>query len=84
MTILHTSLRWQQQNLNQTSSSRVSYGVSIMRILKKIDRVITVTDCSLLLDDTEPLPKPMLSYHRKCSVFLAWEQLHNGVFFEWA
>ena len=52
--ILHTALLWQQQNINQTSNSqqtphsspsRVSYGVSIMRILKKIVRVITAPQC---------------------------------------
>ena len=49
ITILHTALQWQHQNINQTSKlqqtlhtspSRASYGVSIMMILKKIDRVI--------------------------------------------
>ena len=45
ITILHTALRWQQQNVNQTSNSRASYGVSIMRILEKVDRVITTTHC---------------------------------------
>ena len=52
--ILHMVLRKQQQNRNQTSDSqqtrqtspsRVSYGVSIMRNLKKIDRVITAPHC---------------------------------------
>ena len=47
--IYHMTLQWQQQNVNQiswskqtpdTSPSRSSYGVSIMRILKKMDRVI--------------------------------------------
>ena len=50
ITILHNALRWQQLNVNQTSNSqqtphsspsRARYGVAIMRILKKIDRVIT-------------------------------------------
>ena len=50
------ALRWQQPNVNQTlkskptphtSPSRVSYGVSIMRILKKTDRAITAPHCIL-------------------------------------
>ena len=50
ITILQTAVRWQQHNVNQisnsqqtphTSPSRASYGVSIMRILKKINRAIT-------------------------------------------
>ena len=54
ITILHTALRWQQENVNQTSNSQqtphtspswASYGVSIMRKLKKIDRVITAPHC---------------------------------------
>ena len=46
VTILHTP--WQQQNVNQTSNSRGSYGVSILRVLKKIYRVITAPHCILL------------------------------------
>ena len=54
ITIWQTALRWQQQNINQTSTSQqtphtspsqASYGVSIMRILKKIDCVITALHC---------------------------------------
>ena len=54
ITILHTALRWQQQNVNQTSKSqetphtspwRASYEVSIMRIVKKTNRVITAPRC---------------------------------------
>ena len=53
-TILHTALRWQRQNVDQTlnsqltrhtSPSRASYGVSVARILEKIDRVITAPHC---------------------------------------
>ena len=52
--ILHAALWWQQQNLYQTltsqqtphaSHSRVSYGVPIVRILKKTDHVITALCC---------------------------------------
>ena len=48
------ALRWQEQNLYQTSNSqqtplgspsRASYGVSIVRILEKIDRVLTAPHC---------------------------------------
>ena len=55
ITILHTALRRQQQNVNQTSDSqqtphtspsRASNGVSIMWILKKIDRVIMAQHCT--------------------------------------
>ena len=54
ITILHRILQWQQQNIYHisnsqqtphTSPSRASYGVSIMIILKKIDRVITASHC---------------------------------------
>ena len=50
ITILHTKLWWQHQNINQTSNSqqtphisptRASYGVYFMRISKKTHRVIT-------------------------------------------
>ena len=49
ITILHPTPQWQQQKINQISNSQhtshtlpsqASYGVSIMRILKKIDCVI--------------------------------------------
>ena len=50
-TILHTKFWWMKQNINQelklnqrhaiNSPSRASYGVSIMRIWEKIDRIIT-------------------------------------------
>ena len=52
------ALRWQQQNLNETSHSqqpphtspsRASYGVSILRIMKKIDHVITALDCIVFI-----------------------------------
>ena len=55
ITISHMALWWQQQNINETSNSqqtphtspsRVSYGVSIMRILKKIDHVTMALDCN--------------------------------------
>ena len=54
ITIVPMSLSWQQQNLHQisnsqhtphTSPSQASYGVSVVRILKKIDRVITALHC---------------------------------------
>ena len=41
--------RWQQQNINQTSNSQDSYGVSVLRVLKKIDHVLTAPHCVLLL-----------------------------------
>ena len=44
--IIPMSLSWQQQNLNQISNSRTSYGVSVVRVLKKIDRVITALHCT--------------------------------------
>ena len=56
ITILPPALRWQEQNVNQTSKSqhtphtspsRASYGVSIVRIWEKINRVITAPHCSL-------------------------------------
>ena len=49
-TILHSAQQWQKKNMHQneqsqnwhhTSPSRASYGVSILLILEKIDRVIT-------------------------------------------
>ena len=52
--ILHTVLRKQRQKVNQIlesqqtshiSPSRASYGVSFVKILKKIDRVITAPHC---------------------------------------
>ena len=52
--ILHMALWWQQKCINETSNSqqtphtapsRASYGASIMRILKKIDRVIMAQHC---------------------------------------
>ena len=54
ITILTTALLWHQHNLNQSSNSQptphtspslASYGVSIMRILKKTDRIITAPHC---------------------------------------
>ena len=56
ISILPTSLRRQQQSLNQTSysqqtpptlPSRASYGVSIARILKKTECVITALHCTI-------------------------------------
>ena len=56
--ILQTVLQWQQQNVNQTlnsqqtphtSPSRASYGVSIMRNLKKIGQVLMPPQCITLL-----------------------------------
>ena len=64
ITIWHTPLRWQQQNVNQTSNSqqtpptspsRASYEVSVMRILKKMDRVITAPRCIRSADGLVPL-----------------------------
>ena len=52
--IFHTALHLLKQNMNQslneqkaphTSAWRVSYGVSIVRILEKIDRIITTLPC---------------------------------------
>ena len=58
ITILPSALWWQQQNVNQTpnsrqqtphtSPSRASYGVSIVRILEKIDRLITAPHCTFM------------------------------------
>ena len=54
LSLYYIKLWWRQRNVNQisnsqqtsqTSSSRASYGVSIMRILKKIDRVIMALHC---------------------------------------
>ena len=52
--ILHTSLQWLRQKIQKsfnphktpnTSSYRVNYGVSSVRILEKTDRVIMASDC---------------------------------------
>ena len=52
--IFHTALKWMKQNINQTvnsqkishiSPSRASYGMYIVRILKKIDCIITAPHC---------------------------------------
>ena len=52
--ILPSALRWQQQNVNRTSNSQqtthnspwwASYGVSIVRIWEKIDRITTALHC---------------------------------------
>ena len=54
--ILHKTLQCQQQNINQTmnsrktsytSPSRASYGVSLVRICEKIDRIITALHCDI-------------------------------------
>ena len=51
---LHSSKKWQQQNINQILNSQktphssplwASYGVSLVRILEKIDSVITALHC---------------------------------------
>ena len=56
ITILHTALQWQWQKVYQilesqqtphTSPSRVSYGVSIVRIWEEIDRLITEPHCTM-------------------------------------
>ena len=53
--LLHISLQWRGQNINQilnlqkthhTSPWRVSYGVSSTRVVDKIDRVITAPHCN--------------------------------------
>ena len=53
-TILYTVLRWRQQNVNQTPNSQQKYHtsrslaiyeVSVMIIVKKIDRIITTSHC---------------------------------------
>ena len=58
ITIWHAALQCQQQNMNQTwssqqtphsSPSRASYGVSVVGILRKIDRVITAQHCIIVL-----------------------------------
>ena len=55
------ALRWQEQNLYQTSNSqqtplsspsRASHGVSIVRILEKFDRVLTAPHCINIRRDT--------------------------------
>ena len=55
--VLHTALRWQWQNVDETlnslqtphsSPSWVSNGMSVVRILEEIDRIITALSCSLL------------------------------------
>ena len=64
VTILHSALRWQWQNVSQildsqktphTSPSWARYGVSFVRILKKIDRVITALQCIKLQSFLQPL-----------------------------
>ena len=54
VTILHSALQWQWQNVSQTldsqntphtSPSRASYGVSFVSILEKIDRVLMAPYC---------------------------------------
>ena len=58
ITILPSALRWQQQNVNQTSKSqhtphtsplRASYRVSILKIWEKINRVITAPHCTSVM-----------------------------------
>ena len=53
-----SALQWQWEKINQTlaswktphiSPSLASYGVSIVRILEKINRVITASHCSTIL-----------------------------------
>ena len=53
--LLHTAMRWQQQNIQQISNSqkthhispsRASYGVSVMSISHKIDRVTAAPHCT--------------------------------------
>ena len=55
ITILHTAIRWQHQNINQildsqktshSSSSWASYGKSFVRIWEKIDYVIMAPHCN--------------------------------------
>ena len=73
--ILYTLLQWQRRYINQSlysqktphiSPSRVSYGVSIMRILKKIDRIIMASHCIMWLwwdlEEFE-LGRPVESYY---------------------
>ena len=57
ITILPLALRWQQQNVNQTSNSQqtphnlpswVSYGVSIVGVWEKIDCIIMAPHCNAL------------------------------------
>ena len=56
MVLLHTTIQWQEQNINQIMKSQMtphtsplwaSYGVSFMRILKKIDHVIMAPHCTV-------------------------------------
>ena len=74
--ILPSTLRWQWQNVNQTSNlqqtphtspSRASYGVSIVRIWEKIDRVIVAPHC------TFPLSWLTLSLRQQHQVQDAWD-----------
>ena len=55
ITILHMTQQWQQENKNQISNSQqpphsspswASYGVSILRIFKKIDCIIQWAHCT--------------------------------------
>ena len=46
--LLYRSLQLQRQNINQSVNPRpyrASYGVSLVKIFKKIDRVITAPHC---------------------------------------
>ena len=48
--ILHTAMRWQQQNINQIMNSQKmlhSSGVSVMRIFEKTDHIIMAPHCML-------------------------------------
>ena len=49
-TILHATLQWLKSNINHNSNpqktpQRASYGVPVVRVLEKIDRVITALLC---------------------------------------
>ena len=77
--ILHISLQWLRHNRNQglhsqktshNSASRASYGVSIVRILKKINRIISAQHC--ILYDIDSLPALTLITNQRSSVFHTW------------
>ena len=91
-TILHTALRWQWKMIDQTSNSqqtphtspsRASKGVSVVRILEKTDRIITVPHCTYLciwypLEAYPTLPMPD-KWEYDWAVWAAWRHWSDSL-----
>ena len=88
ITVLHTALQWQLQNINKASNSQqtphsspsqASYGVFIVRIWEKIDCVITAPCCTQMAGNHSSW-ETRTSLSRMVNTMAADDQVSQGIF----